>query len=220
MLGAIFSSIAGGGSPGQAESATGAAMAEAISRTWENLGAFGEGDAAPEGETTGHGGPRPFSTIEEIFRAEFGKIFTPPRLGPLRMKQERIDALLEKFQTLMGRINEFTLIFLIPYQEANAAMVERISQQGEAPDKLEGYRDLWIEILEERCMALLGSEEYTRLTGRITRAMAAFRKARDEFFFDIMSDLPVPTDREMDRLYKEFHLLKKQVRDLARNQSP
>ena len=33
---------------------------------------------------------------------------------------------------------------------------------------------------------------------------------------DVLQFIPVPTNKEMDELYKEFHVLKKTVKEMAR----
>jgi hypothetical protein len=33
---------------------------------------------------------------------------------------------------------------------------------------------------------------------------------------DVLQSLPIPTNREMDELYKEFHALKKTVKEMAK----
>ena len=39
---------------------------------------------------------------------------------------------------------------------------------------------------------------------------------RDEMMYDILKNVPIPTNRDMDDLYKEFYELKKKVRELSR----
>ena len=46
--------------------------------------------------------------------------------------------------------------------------------------------------------------------------MAEFKAKRDEIIQDFLSDLPIPSDKEMNELYKEIYRLKKRVRDLEK----
>ncbi len=34
--------------------------------------------------------------------------------------------------------------------------------------------------------------------------------------YDLLNTLPIPTNKDMDELYKEFHVLKKRVREHAK----
>jgi len=43
-----------------------------------------------------------------------------------------------------------------------------------------------------------------------------FRAARSEFFMDLLQNLPIPTNKEMDELYKDLYILKKRVKELER----
>jgi hypothetical protein len=46
--------------------------------------------------------------------------------------------------------------------------------------------------------------------------MQDFILARNETLLDFLKLLPIPTNKEMDELYKEFHLLKKRVKELEK----
>jgi len=43
-----------------------------------------------------------------------------------------------------------------------------------------------------------------------------YRNTRDELMYDLLKHVPVPTNQEMDELYKEFYRLKKKVRTLEK----
>lgn len=45
---------------------------------------------------------------------------------------------------------------------------------------------------------------------------ADYKAAQQRLLFDLLQPLPIPTNRDMDELYKEIYLLKKTVRELTR----
>jgi len=65
-------------------------------------------------------------------------------------------------------------------------------------------------------MTLLKSPEYTQVMNSTIEALTQYRKAKEEMLYDLLQDIPIPTNKEMDEFYKEFYLLKKKVRELSR----
>jgi hypothetical protein len=47
-------------------------------------------------------------------------------------------------------------------------------------------------------------------------AFIDYKAAKDDVLCDMLQPLPVPTNREMDALYKDFHAMKKKLRELSR----
>ena len=44
-------------------------------------------------------------------------------------------------------------------------------------------------------------------------ALVRIQTAKEEVLYDMLNTLPIPTNKDMDELYKEFHVLKKRVRE-------
>jgi uncharacterized coiled-coil DUF342 family protein len=65
-------------------------------------------------------------------------------------------------------------------------------------------------------MALYKTPEYIESMGRALRAVDEYKAARDNVLVDLLQVLPIPTNKEMDELYKEFHVLKKTVKEMAK----
>jgi polyhydroxyalkanoate synthesis regulator phasin len=65
-------------------------------------------------------------------------------------------------------------------------------------------------------MNLFQSGEYLDALHRTLNNLEDFLIARETAMFDFLQALPVVTQKDMDDLYKEFHLLKKRVRELEK----
>ena len=65
-------------------------------------------------------------------------------------------------------------------------------------------------------MTLFKSPEYLQTLSRTLSTVAEFRTAQQEMLVDAMKSLPIPTNKDMDDLYKEFYLLKKKVKELEK----
>ena len=97
----------------------------------------------------------------------------------------------------------------------------RMADQGKLPESSKDYYRMWIKVLEGHYMTLFKSPGYTHTLGKTLDAMSAFMVARKEILEDALQALPVPTQKEMDELYREIYLLKKRVKELEKkNGSP
>jgi len=94
--------------------------------------------------------------------------------------------------------------------------VEELIEKGDIHDNFKDYYNMWIKILEGHYMTLLKSPEYTQVMNKTVEALVQYRKAKDEVMYDVLEKLPIPTNKDMDELYKDFYLLKKKVRELSK----
>lgn len=154
----------------------------------------------------------------KIYEKEFRKFLEVPQLGLNRFKQERINRYVDRFNLFQKAMGEFIHIFYVPMEKAACAMREKMEEMFESGEKIEDAKEfhaLWIRLLEEQYMAQLESSEYTEALSRILDATVQFRAAKEEVLFDILQTLPIPTNKDMDELYKDVYNLKKSVRKLS-----
>ncbi len=159
-------------------------------------------------------------TCFEMYEKEFGQILNMPQLGLTRVFQERVNQTIEKFIQFQGGLTEFVQLLLIPMEKAYNAVQEEIKnveKQGkDAVKDSKAYYQFWIKKMEENYMVLMRSPEYTVTLGNTMKALRDFRVARTQLFMDILQDLPIPTNKDMDELYKDLYLLKKRVKELEK----
>jgi polyhydroxyalkanoate synthesis regulator phasin len=95
--------------------------------------------------------------------------------------------------------------------------IKNLEEQGQETLKdSKVYYQLWIRKLEGNYMALLKSTEYTEKLGETMKALHDYRIAKSQLFMDILQNLPIPTNKDMDELYKDLYLLKKRVKELEK----
>jgi polyhydroxyalkanoate synthesis regulator phasin len=156
----------------------------------------------------------------EMYEKEFGQILNMPQLGLTRAYQERANQTIEKFIQFQGGLTEFVQFLLIPMEKTYLAVQEEIKnleEQGQETLKdSKVYYQLWIRKLEGNYMALLKSTEYTEKLGETMKALHDYRIAKSQLFMDILQNLPIPTNKDMDELYKDLYLLKKRVKELEK----
>lgn len=160
-----------------------------------------------------------FNAWNEIYEKEFRKFLNVPQLGLTRFQQERVNRFVDKFNLFQAALNEFLYMFYIPIEKSSAVMQEKIqelAEKGEVHSNFKDYYNMWIRILEGHYMTLLKSPEYTQVMNNTIDALVQYREAKEELLYDIIGNLPIPTNRDMDELYKDFYLLKKKVKALSK----
>ena len=138
-------------------------------------------------------------------------------MGLTRFYQERINDFVDKQNVFQTSISEFIYTFFLPIQKANEVLQQKIEEQaenGELSDDIKDYYKMWIKILESHYEEFLKSPEYVNILSKTIESLAKYRKAKDAVFTDAIKQLPIPTNKDMDELYKEIYLLKKKVREL------
>jgi polyhydroxyalkanoate synthesis regulator phasin len=95
--------------------------------------------------------------------------------------------------------------------------VEEMADRGEMPDDSKTLYQLWIKILEGHYMKLFQSPEYVETLGKTLDTMAEFSSAKNEVLEDFLGTFPIPTQSEVDALYRELHRLKRRIRELEKN---
>lgn len=160
-----------------------------------------------------------FKAFREIYEKEFQKYFHIPQVGLTRFQQQRFNQYLDKLTLYQTALNEFLQMFYIPIEKSITAMqekMEEMAEQGELHDDLQGYYRTWIKVLEGHYMTLLKSPEYTQVMTNTIDSLVQYKTAREEMLNDIIGQFPVPTQKEMDELYKEIYLMKKQIKSLTK----
>lgn len=159
-----------------------------------------------------------FRAIRDIYEREFQKFLKVPALGLTRFHQERVNDMIDKYNLFQTALGEFLYLFYVPIEKTAAAMqekVEEMAEKGEIFDNFKDYYNLWIRTLEGHYMALLQSPEYTEVLDKTIAHLAEYRQAKDAVMYDLLSKLPIPTNRDMDEVYKDLYLLKKKVNELT-----
>jgi polyhydroxyalkanoate synthesis regulator phasin len=160
-----------------------------------------------------------FKASTEIYEKELQQYFRVPPLGMARHYQERFNQLLDKNNLFETTLAEFLSILYLPMEKSFKVLQEKLqsmAQEGMLPKETKDHYAMWLKILEGHYMNLFKSKEYTDALHKTLGKMEDFILAKNETMHDFLQLLPIPTNKEMDDLYKEFHLLKKRVKELEK----
>jgi len=156
---------------------------------------------------------------KDIYEKEVRKFFNIPQLGLARLYQEKMFWAVDKFNLYQATVAEFIRLLYLPVEKSFQAMQEKLTEMadgGELPEDSKTYYQMWIKILEGHYMKLLQSPEYTQLMHKTLNSLSEVSVAKKEILQDAMKMLPVPTQKEMDELYKEIYELKKKIKTLEK----
>lgn len=160
-----------------------------------------------------------FKAWAEIYEQEIQQFLQVPQLGLTRFYQEKAQRTLDKFLLLQNGLAEFANIVYLPMEQSVKVLQEKVAElaeKGVLPENPKAYYNMWIKILEGHYMTLFKTPEYTATLSRVLSAFEDYQTTRDDLLQDVLKSLPVPTNRDMDALYKEIYDLKKKIRSLER----
>ncbi len=160
-----------------------------------------------------------FESFRTLYEQEFQKYLYIPQFGLPRFHQENLAKLVDKFNIFNFNLSELIYLFSVPLDKTHQVMQDRMNEmldRGTFFDDTAQAYDEWVKTLEGHYMILLKSRKYTQTLKNTIDAMAEYRKARDEVMGQILKLLPIPTNREMDDVYKELYAVKRQLKSLSK----
>ena len=188
-----------------------------LQRDWlERAGRIGKSTEAYKFENLDQGA---FKALTELYEKEFKQFLNIPQMGLTRSYQERMNQVADKFNLFQATVGEFLYLLYLPIEKSSKVVQEKMTEladEGKLPEDSMDYYRMWVRILEGHYMTLFKSPEYTQTLGRTLDTMGEFAVARRQILQDAMQFLPVPTQKDMDELYKDIYLLKKRIRELEK----
>jgi hypothetical protein len=160
-----------------------------------------------------------FKALSDVYEKEFRQYFKIPPLGLTRFYQERFNEMLDKHNIFETMLAEFFSILYLPIEKSFKVFQEKLQQmaeEGNLPQEAKECYAIWIKILEGHYISLFKSKEYTGTLHRTLNTLEDFIIVRNRMLEDFLQMLPVVTQKEMEELYKEFHVLKKRVKELEK----
>jgi len=157
----------------------------------------------------------------EAYEKEFRQYLKVPQLGLTRFYQERLNEALDRYNLLQAALTEFIHLFSVPMEKSLQVMNQQLAEmakEGSLPDDSRQLYRLWIKLLEGHYMTLFQSGEYTEAMAKTIDALNAFVEARQKVVETLLKFVPLPSQAEMDELYKEIYHLKKRLRTLEKEQ--
>jgi polyhydroxyalkanoate synthase subunit PhaE len=160
-----------------------------------------------------------FEAWTAFYEKELQPFLKMPQVGLTRIYQERANAAVDKFAQYQVATAEFLQMLKTPVEQSLGVMEEKLkdlAKDEKLPENFKDYYNMWIKVLEEHYMTLYKTPEYVECLGKTLNAVQDFKEAREKVMMDLLQFLPIPTNRDMNALYKELYELKKKVKGMAK----
>ncbi|MCA1785383.1 MAG: hypothetical protein LC657_05295, partial [Desulfobacteraceae bacterium] len=160
-----------------------------------------------------------FAIWKELYESDFQKFYNIPQLGLTRNYQEQINTNLDRGNRFFLAFSEFMNLLYVPVEKAGNVTLERYQEmveRKEISDDPKMLYKLWIKSLEGYYMQMLQSPEYNRALSSVISTHSEYKESKGKILQTFLHQLQIPTNKEMDELYKETYLLKKKVRGLEK----
>jgi class III poly(R)-hydroxyalkanoic acid synthase PhaE subunit len=153
------------------------------------------------------------------YEKEIRQFFNLPQLGLTRFYQENFNHAVDKHNQFQAVLNEFLHLIYLPVEDSIKELQDQFTERAKTqalPEDSKTYYNEWVKILEGRYMKLFQSDEYIQALSKTINALNEYIRARRTFLEDALKALPIPTDTDMDELYKEIYDLKRRLRALEK----
>lgn len=163
-----------------------------------------------------------FKAWTEIYEKEFRQFFYIPQLGLTRLYQEKLNEALDKHNRFQSQYAEFMHLIFLPIEKTFKVLQQQLSEmarEGKLPENSNDYYKLFIKILEGHYMSLFKSPDYVTAMSKTLAALEDFVAARNAIAQDFLKTMAVPTQDELDELYKELYHLKKRIKTLEKEKT-
>ena len=163
-----------------------------------------------------------FELWKNTYEATYGKIVEMPIMGPSR---EGADRLRKNFEAMINlnsawaqSMSSFQSAFMEASRKTQENVEKRAAEEGVSPSSYTGYYDTWMETYSKTFREFLESRFFASDLARLTSNSMDFQKSSRELVEEIiLKPANIPTRTEIDDLCKEVYLLKKKMKELARN---
>ncbi|MGM0452189.1 MAG: poly(R)-hydroxyalkanoic acid synthase subunit PhaE [Thermodesulfobacteriota bacterium] len=158
----------------------------------------------------------------DFYDKEFRKLIHMPQMGLTPLHQEKINCSLERFNEMQRETTRFILLLWGPVEEATRQMQEQIlhwAAAGKMPSDSKALYKQWIKILENRYTQMFQSRSYLQTMQKAISANQQYQAARKDFLESVLQYFGVPTNRDIDDVYRELYRLKKRVKTLEKQVS-
>ncbi|BCS94848.1 hypothetical protein DSLASN_04800 [Desulfoluna limicola] len=200
---------------------------------WEKLLSMGEGLTPPfswaqspfswaqapfgVGASELFGGKDTFKEILKLMSGEMNRFISIPPLGLSRNYQGKVVEVVDKGNQFLLTLGEYMFLMFSPLEQAMQmvqATVKGLTDEERRSLTPESVYETWLKELEQGYFTLYGSEEYLGLLKRLVSAMGEFNLARQNYMSDCLKLMGIPSESDLDDLYRDLYSLKKKISSL------
>jgi len=195
---------------------------------WENFVSMGKGEGFSSSMNWGQapfglgvpdifGGKGTFKEVFKLMSGEMNRFVSIPPLGLSRNYQEKVVEVVEKGNQFLLTLAEYMFLMFSPLEQSMRMVqtsLEGLTDEQRRSLTPETVYETWLKELEQGYFTLYGSEEYLGLLKRLVSAMGEFNMARQNFISDFLKLMGVPSENDLDDLYRDLYSIKKKLSSL------
>ncbi|OPX86174.1 MAG: Poly(R)-hydroxyalkanoic acid synthase subunit (PHA_synth_III_E) [Pelotomaculum sp. PtaB.Bin104] len=154
----------------------------------------------------------------QAYNQSYGKFFQLPAFGSGKESFEKLSASMDAYMQYLAAISEMWGTLYKISNEAAESLMEKVSKLSaeEAPKTYKDLYQLWWQTNEDAFFELFKTDSFAQILGKTVDAGVVFKKHLDELLLEFISQLPVPTNRDMDSVYKTIYELKATIKEQDR----
>ena len=153
----------------------------------------------------------------EAYQNSYGKVLRVPAFGLSRESFEKLSGSIDSFMQYLAASNKFSAALYKTGQDVMERLTMKVAdlaEKSEAPSTFREFYQLWWHTNEEAYFELFKTESFSQMLGETVDAWVKFKKRYDELLDDFIShNLPIPTEKEMDALYKTVYQLRRTIKE-------
>ena len=160
-----------------------------------------------------------FKIWKKSYEETFGKMLNSPQFGIDRNTYEMHMRTIDKLITFMGNYSELSMMISNLIVESTEDVVKKsfeLIKEGESPKTFEEFYDFWKTTTSNAFDKLFFSDEFAEFLGNFVDSLMVLKINLDQVVEESLKWIPIPTNSDMDSLYKSVYDLKKEVRELKR----
>lgn len=160
-----------------------------------------------------------FDEWKENYNKTFGKLLNMPMVGISRKTQEERLQTLDKYIRFITYTAELTVKLQTIVNETTQNVIKdsfKLLEEGQAPKTFDEFYDFWKTSLSNNFDKVFYSTEFSKFLGNFVDSVLTLKIQMDKVIEDSLKYMPVPTNKDMDSLYKTVHELKTEIRKMRR----
>jgi len=163
------------------------------------------------------GGKDTFKEILKLMSGVMNRFTSIPPLGLSRNYQGKVVEVVDKGNQFLLTLGEYMFLMFSPLEQAMQmvqATVKGLTDEERQSLTPESVYETWLKELEQGYFTLYGSEEYLGILKRLVSAMGEFNLARQNYMSDCLKLMGIPSENDLDDLYRDLYSLKKKISSL------
>lgn len=161
-----------------------------------------------------------FKLWKKNYGETFGKMLNAPQFGIDRNNYEMQMKTIDKLITFIGNYLELNIMLSNLVTDSTEKVVKEsfeMIKKGEAPRTFEEFYKYWRKTTSDEFDVLFYSDEFAQFLGNFVDSLMLLKIDLDRVMEESLKWVPIPTNSDMDSLYKTVYELKKEVRTLRRH---